>query len=533
MKKLLMFLCCICALNLFAVSETKAKEQKCIPAACPSLMPKLQVGPGTEYIRAYSDPKHNQCYSCDSDDGAFSEGQECGYGTIVAQRDENDEIVDLYQCSDVYGPVDAWRNVSPKGHVCPGSIFKSEPATNGKVRYLKQGSRDSVSSKWGDNIVTVSGSDGCVYYDCNDGFVPNEDKTDCVATNSLCKDVGGKYHRNDAKVNIQCEKDESSITGSLADNGALRNLDNVITGNPPKCWATCQTNGWYITLQSDGCATNYKPSEDAKECIMTDDYAKQLKDEQEREAQAKAQVAKDKCENSGGRWENGQCECATQKHLVPKEPGKTCNCVNGYRLQNKVCILTDAEKMKRACKEINKPYLELGNTCDCSSDGYMFEFVLGKGCVLNSAYAACISDAAVASGARWKDGSKKCGCGDKEPDYYWNIEQELCVKSEKLINQENANQITAKVSELDANITKGLDGWQKTLSVWKTEEGKFNTARLASDSIAGVVLGTAGGLITSKVVKKNQVKSGFEDIECTVGGQKVADWHDEFTVGVQ
>lgn len=70
-------------------------------------------------------------------------------------------------------------------------------------------------------------------------------------------------------------------------------------------------------------------------------------------------------------------------------------------------------------------------------------------------------------------------------------------------------------------------------TVWRNKEGKFNTARLASDSIAAVVLGTAGGLITSKVVKKNQVKSGFEDISCTIGGQKVADWHDEFTVGIQ
>ncbi len=70
-------------------------------------------------------------------------------------------------------------------------------------------------------------------------------------------------------------------------------------------------------------------------------------------------------------------------------------------------------------------------------------------------------------------------------------------------------------------------------SVWKTQEGKFNTARLASDSIAGVVLGTAGGLITSNVIKKNQVKNGLEDIQCTVGGQAVAGFGDQFRVGIQ
>ena len=70
-------------------------------------------------------------------------------------------------------------------------------------------------------------------------------------------------------------------------------------------------------------------------------------------------------------------------------------------------------------------------------------------------------------------------------------------------------------------------------SVWKTDAGKFNTARLASDSIAGVVLGTAGGIITSKIVKKNQIKNGFEDLKCTIGGQVVATYGDEFTVNVK
>ena len=70
-------------------------------------------------------------------------------------------------------------------------------------------------------------------------------------------------------------------------------------------------------------------------------------------------------------------------------------------------------------------------------------------------------------------------------------------------------------------------------NVWKNNEGKFNTARLISDSVAGVVLGTAGGLITSSVVKKNQLEDGFEDIKCTIGGQTVSRWGDEFTVGIK
>lgn len=87
--------------------------------------------------------------------------------------------------------------------------------------------------------------------------------------------------------------------------------------------------------------------------------------------------------------------------------------------------------------------------------------------------------------------------------------------------------LAAAVEAID-KYRSGLD-----VSVWKDEEGNFNTARLVSDSIAGVVLGTAGGLITSSVVKKNQVKSGFEDIMCTIGGQPVGSYGDEIQVGIQ
>ncbi len=70
------------------------------------------------------------------------------------------------------------------------------------------------------------------------------------------------------------------------------------------------------------------------------------------------------------------------------------------------------------------------------------------------------------------------------------------------------------------------------LSVWKDENGNFNTARLASDSIAGVVLGTVGGIVTSKIIKKNQIKNGFDDLKCTINGQDVATYGDEFRVGI-
>ena len=96
------------------------------------------------------------------------------------------------------------------------------------------------------------------------------------------------------------------------------------------------------------------------------------------------------------------------------------------------------------------------------------------------------------------------------------------------VNDEAAlKRITEKVNSVEKRFGE-LD-----VSVWTTAEGNFNGARLASDSIAGVVLGTTGALITSNVVKKNQIKSGFEDIVCTVGGQTVGNYGDEITVGIK
>lgn len=89
--------------------------------------------------------------------------------------------------------------------------------------------------------------------------------------------------------------------------------------------------------------------------------------------------------------------------------------------------------------------------------------------------------------------------------------------------------VNSSLDVADANIQGIIAGFKA--NSWRDSEGGLNKARLLSDSVAGVVLGTAGGLITSSVVKKNQIESGFEDLNCTIGGQVVAGFGDEFTVG--
>ena len=107
-----------------------------------------------------------------------------------------------------------------------------------------------------------------------------------------------------------------------------------------------------------------------------------------------------------------------------------------------------------------------------------------------------------------------------------------------LINKSSINfgitDVTISSTDIDThyyNLSRMRDGLK--LSVWRDENGNFNTARLISDSVAGVVLGTVGGIVTSKLVKKNQLKKGFEDLYCAIGGQAVAEYGDDFTVGMR
>lgn len=104
------------------------------------------------------------------------------------------------------------------------------------------------------------------------------------------------------------------------------------------------------------------------------------------------------------------------------------------------------------------------------------------------------------------------------------------VNTQYNIGLEQTTVVNTEISKYYSRLAEIRAGLK--LSAWRDAEGKFNTARLASDSIAGVVLGTVGGIVTSKLVKKNQLKKGFEDLSCNVGGQKVADYGDTFRVGM-
>jgi len=127
----------------------------------------------------------------------------------------------------------------------------------------------------------------------------------------------------------------------------------------------------------------------------------------------------------------------------------------------------------------------------------------------------------------------KCDCIGNDKGKVWDKAEHIC-KDEKDVksNQTGANN-TDTVNQAVKNVASFFENVENNKTVWRTAEGKFNTARLASDAIAGTVLGTVGGVVSAKVIKKKQLEKGYDVLNCSVGGQKMADWGDTFNVDLR
>ena len=476
----------VLAVSCFGINSSYAAKHNCRITSCPITSPVIIPAQGVcsdnsckEYIRAQVGS--NECYSCDSNDYGINDDQ-CAYKTYVGQMDTVGNIIGVYECVDISGAADTWRSANPTS-VCDNSSV-SNPDPNADTYYLLKGRKTEAVVTGGDHPVIPAGNNTCVYYVCKTNYVPSADKKSCVLlSESNCVKGGGKW------VDGKCDCSHK--------NNATEQYE------------------WKGTA-----------------CGLT----KESKDAINRAAKAatQARTNRDNCENTGGSWSNNKCTC-DKKFLQDLVAGKTCECVNGYRWDSasKRCVITDIEKLKQICDRHTDVahWSSFSSKCICDNDEHnVMSFDSDKElCVADAEYVACV---AKKSEATWSAG--KCNCNKR--GYVWR--NGGCEESDDLIQQrEDAakkQRITKSTAEI-TNATNDVDGILAglKLTVWKDKDGNFNVARLASDSIAGVVLGTAGGLIMSHVVKKNQVKKGFEDVQCTVGGQKVADWGDEFTVGIQ
>ncbi|MCM1294568.1 MAG: hypothetical protein NC311_03330 [Muribaculaceae bacterium] len=263
--------------------------------------------------------------------------------------------------------------------------------------------------------------------------------------------------------------------------------------------------------------------------------------------------------NSGASWDNvyNTCVCPGNSYAWNKNTMRCeksdeytkCNAVSGaeWDPQGGYCWCKDADK------------LWYNGGCHTRSEKLTCDDIIRN---LTSVYRGSI---------RWNSPGTRCECvagkiaadGEKieNPDdyyigYIWDyvyidadgveqtkrIDGTVCYLKDSVSYRRGVGRIADSdtTQKTRKNIKEKYDAlagiskdWEKKKSHWKTASGNFNGARLASDSVAGVVLGTVGGVITSNVIKKNQIKGGFEDLNCTIGGQRVADYNDQFSVGIQ
>lgn len=229
--------------------------------------------------------------------------------------------------------------------------------------------------------------------------------------------------------------------------------------------------------------------------------------------------------------------------------GTDCDCGDKRYEWNDVTMRCEDSAAYKACNKQgskaswNNQY----GTCQCSDP--IRYYWTGTQCALQPDEAECNSfrtKSEFKGKVEWNALRRHCDC-THEPNGNaitnpndWRVDAfgNECVKTTEAKNREKfaANKPAAdeKLKAIQ-KVMSELEGISKNIgkSHWKNADGGFNTARLASDSVAGVVLGTVGGVITSNVIKKNQIKGGFEDINCVIGGQRVAGYADQFNVGIQ
>lgn len=463
----------------------------CVPESC--------GGRGDDCINIY-DLTVNPSDRTEKNEVYICEKNHCENGTIV----HNNALDKFYMCV-IASKVgvnflgmgnDTWEpyTVRTCETLSEGYIYNDDPNATKALRNSTNSTETLVKKDTGSSVVQV-GSNICIEYKCNEGYIPNKDKTQCILDDrkSNCTSTGGTW----ANGKCSCS--------------ASKNIKLAANGEACEC-----INSNYESDGVNGCRK--------KQSVIDSENNQQRK---------KA------CEDSGGSWTNNQCACDNAKNL--KVSNNVCVCLDdvNYKRNGDRCDLTDAAALQQKCLSESSVasgayWDDVNKQCRCTNQQYSWN---GSICDMNPAILKCLQ----ITGANWNYTTNQCYC--VEVGKVINAEQTACVdantassgngssasaSSEVTITQNRAREnISSAVAKIE-DIKSGLK-----LTVWRDEEGNFNTSRLLSDSIAGVVLGTAGGLITSNVVKKNQVENGFEDIQCTVGGQVVAGWGDEFRVGIQ
>lgn len=542
-------------------------------------------GKGYTLLRTDGERSHDvfttgQCYRCNWGPNA----SECSEGTVVAIGEPDfrstRRVKGFYKCIDSRGYNDDWVLSNPT-ETCDDTISNQFSrllggrSANNWVRYRDNnakgiytlGGAQTEGDIVGDSVVMANGTIGCVVYICKEGFHTDSSHDKCIkgeAENdggqegSLedCQE-GEEKAKKDINLKTACAGKACSIKkGQCYSSDMLRCLEAVDRGEPAN-W-----NGKSCDCGSrDG--VNYSWDSKQKKCVAEKTPKKTCKELYNNYPE------RIKCCEAGNAtyWEpkndliNGKCYCYDKTTAWDSKTGK---CVKQTNVSCEDAYKGNTEAI--ACCEAGENWID--GKCECNEENKVWDSKLKK-CVANATpVTTCTPSKCYLS----INQNVKCSYNDN----YWKSNEKINICEEQLSSFNTCSDLQSRVSSCqDVNCISNIIGRinaydeliervceesipvsirpdnsaeisaaksaisaffstaESSANVWKDKDGNFNTARLASDLTAGVVLGTVGGAVSGVVIKKKQVEKGFDALHCTVGGQTVADWGDIFNVGLR
>ena len=527
MKKLLLIFvfCCI---------NEGAYAGACIPIRCDEssydvseMLTESGItgGPNNNDDRRFSG---QLCYMCDTG----GSNSQCDYGDIVVIARPGGQGT-AFQCVDDAGVDDSWQEM-PESSLCKCG---DSPLTqmdgyieNAMLSEIREGqcNRGSVS-----NVISQTGPQlsVCRYRECMKGYKS-------LNGNICVKETSGQPTQPPSNNSKRCSTKFGTIAIGFAYAGVATKKDCTDSGAKildPKGLEfemLCRP-GPTLVCKATKCPDRYKPNRSTGKCDPADNNDGNNNNGGGGGGTGTNSCEQTRCNGLSGDKYNECVACCHVSSSVAKWNGDSCVCAqlpdqtkfvpNTNPKTGGVCLKSNdglsEEDREDALAEISP--IELYE-CDPAKIAQVFTWQTQY--ANNSQISAQITAIL-----------QYCDDIHRTELQFNSMYNQLQI----LINNANdAAELNQRQTSSRRNIERAMsdiDSIRSTLdqSKWKNADGGFNTSRLLSDSIAGVVLGTAGGLITSHVVKKNQVENGFEDIQCTVGGQVVANWGDEFQVGIQ
>lgn len=533
-----------------------------------------------------SDLKGQMCFHCDIGDGG---DRNCPHNAFVATVSSNDRKMRVFKCSNDSGVDDSWEVVHIDTMVvCSTSELPLTGISNATCIVTDNGEEIKMSRKV---------ERPCLMCSCNPGYRVSGDTCVLdTSGEETCENSPsyGQWQNNTCVCNKEGQKDKEPGKTCECQPGLAFDESHDKCVNPNQSAIDdCVNSGgeWNTAVTPNKCVCSVAKGFDETpvngQCVCKNPG-------EEYDGTRCVPTEQAICTNSGGDWDGSTCTCDSAKHLKEKTgiiPAR-CECENDryepYPDKKKGCKLTEQAQRDDV---LNKDCYDSGgvwqgqacicdasdglrtenNICVCLDDRYSRSKSNPRKCELTDLAMAeknCDDARDGGENVRWVGTYCKCLDGSKDYDYKTKkcisyMEQWcnkipgahmmygkcVCKATGQAVpnngrcppdtngdkkGQGEKTDTAAMKSNIKAaheKLATISNAWGR--SHWKTAYGNFNGARLASDSVAGVVLGTAGGLITSNVIKKNQVRGGFEDLRCVIGGQTVADWGDQFMVGVQ